>query len=819
MTKQNNSVKEIKPQAQLMQDIKKEGSAPSPAPEMENIADRLKIEELIREATKVRDGAWEKLSARDRLGYIDEAKTQNGEYEKLVAKVELLSNQRDQIKHRVEEKEETTSIFSTWTKYIPNLTRSFTPILTSLQEIEKTGKVVFYGYQYWAKNNQSKAANIPADQSKILEAAATTTLLNLIENATIMEHFLPTNKNVEQPIIVRDLVLNFVIPNITNCPNIFAGVEENFVKQLIAISLNLLGVTLKEQELNKKVRGIVEQLRATDDHPVQNIFINSAEILLDPKIRVVVENDLITLLENPNSQKELTKIAANYLGEYNAIPIALLENTIALIANNNSAFLRTVPGFLNIYKAYLEYQKTTVDLSADQNSLDIIKEDVTKLPQALISSVLGNSQEIVNSLAPILKAELPNYLAANQENILDLIKTTAVQKNLLSSTTASLIIEVAPNAIPFVNDFLPLIIELTEECVKEQGKLKDIAEYIQIIMGSTEAERIAKTTELLKFLGEFKDKNPEIKAIIEKKLPDLLGKHAENLGDIVERLLLDSEWGKILHPKGENIIKFLSDIFQEFSEEIADIPALYSQKKYRAMVVALAPLLFPLLKNENFRHLMSEVIVNYCSYLVEKHVTSNITGNKITSEEVNKIIEDNCQVAKGQPKDAEKYDLAEAFKIKGVKSKGTTINLEQVSIYKKLENCKIINFILNKSVFINTSFNNSILQNCSFKGARLARASFVGAVLQDCSFQDVKFTGELNLEGIRIDTKTADTFIPAIREYNHNYPDQKIDLNKITITRKQEGPEIPSLSPTHWQRRANKSSNAPNKVSPTRFRG
>lgn len=40
------------------------------------------------------------------------------------------------------------------------------------------------------------------------------------------------------------------------------------------------------------------------------------------------------------------------------------------------------------------------------------------------------------------------------------------------------------------------------------------------------------------------------------------------------------------------------------------------------MVVALAPLLFSLLQKENFRHLLSEVIVNYCSYLVEKYVNS-----------------------------------------------------------------------------------------------------------------------------------------------------------------------------------------------------
>ncbi|WP_410521659.1 pentapeptide repeat-containing protein [Candidatus Tisiphia endosymbiont of Nemotelus uliginosus] len=837
MAKQDDQLNKNMLRAKLMLDatgtindpLQTSGAANTPEGE-------LSLEELIVQATQARDEAYEKLTGLEKLRYIDGDETGNAEYDQLAKVLELLREQRKQITNS--RTEEAGEGWTPWLKYLPNAISLVVPVIQNGKKLLNLG---YYGAQLLRKTSQLSADNLPADKRKILDEEVTTIILNLIEDADIMEDFLPRDKNMDKPIIIRDLVINSVIPNITNCPNIFSGIEEDFVKQLATTSLNLLSTTLKVQELNQKVRAIFTKLRTPDDNSMPNIFINSAEILFDPKVKKIVENDLIKLLENPTSQTALTKIAANYLGEHRAIPGQLLENTLSLIVNNNTAILSNTQGLLNIYKAYMEYQESIVDFfpnstrdgnlyvesrlkssrtlkyaailrsespsnslpeaSLERNLMNLEieqgqssggKEDIKKLQQPLMSSILDNSQKIINSLAPVLKSELPKYLVVNQGDILDFIKTVAVQEHLISQDSANLIVDVAPTAIPFINDFLPLIIKLAEACVQNQEELEVIVGYIQDMMNSSEPEQLKEVSNLLECLVKFKNQNPNIQKIVEQEIPTLLLRHAEHLGNIIERLLLDNEWGQILHPKGEKIITILSDILRDYTKDMAEILKLYNQQKYREMVVLhLVPLSVKLLMKKEVLSLLVVGIANYCHYLTDKYITSNIMSDKIKSKKVNKIIEDISPEHKEERmKVGDKYDLALAFKQNGEKSDSAIINLDNIFIHKKLENYKIINFIFNKSKFQNPSFKNSILENCSFKEATFIKpVSFVGAVLTNCSFEGTVFTTHVDFSATIIDEVTLSTLRPVVEEYNKNHPTFPIKLDKTPTTPVQTVPE------------------------------
>lgn len=788
MTKQDDQLNKNMLRAKFMSDatgrinnpIQTSGAANTPGGE-------LSLEELIVQATQARDEAYEKLTGLEQLRYIDGDETGNAEYDQLAKVVELLMEKREQITNR--RTEEAGEGWTPWLKYLPNALSLVIPVIQNGKKLLNLG---YYGAQLLRKTSQLSADNLPVDKRKILDEEVTTIILNLIEEADIMEDFLPRDKNVDKPIIIRDLVINSLIPNITNCPNIFSGVEEDFVKQLATTSLNLLSTTLKVQELNKKVRTIFKKLRTPDDNSMPNIFINSAEILFDPKVKKIVENDLIKLLENPTSHTALTKIAANYLGEHRVIPGQLLENTLSLIVNNNTAILSNTQGLLNIYKAYMEYQESIVNLEIEQGQSSGDKEDITKLQQPLVSSMLDNSQKIINSLAPVLKSELPKYLVVNQGDILDFIETVAVQEHLISQDSANLIVDVAPTAIPFINDFLPLIIKLAEACVQNQEELEVIVGHIQNIMNSSEPEQLKEVSNLLEYLVKFKNQNPNIQKIVEQEMPTLLLRHAEHLGNIIERLLLDNEWGQILHPKGEKIIMVLTDILRDYTKDMAEILKLYNQQKYREMVVLhLVPLSVKLLMKKEVLSLLVVGIANYCHYLTDKYITSNIMSDKIKSKKVNKIIEDiSPEYKEERMKGGDKYDLALAFKQNGEKSDSAIINLDNIFIHKKLENYKIINFIFNNSKFQNPSFKNSILENCSFKEATFIKpVSFVGAVLTNCSFEGTVFTTHVDFSATIIDEATLSTLRPVVEEYNKNHPTFPIKLDKTPTTPVQTIPE------------------------------
>ncbi|MCC8398807.1 MAG: pentapeptide repeat-containing protein [Rickettsia endosymbiont of Labidopullus appendiculatus] len=198
--------------------------------------------------------------------------------------------------------------------------------------------------------------------------------------------------------------------------DIFDGVDKKFINRMVPLSLNLAGGVL-EGESNKKVQEIYKNLIISNENSGRNIIKNALEIFASPKVAEVVKKDLVKFLSDPVNQKEITKIAGNFLDDRftRFVSKEFFEDTVLLAINASSTVLDHTPKVVVIYESYMKHQDIALELLTDKNLSSERKEEIIETQRAMVSSIVGNIDQVVQSLAPALQQTLPQYFADNEK--------------------------------------------------------------------------------------------------------------------------------------------------------------------------------------------------------------------------------------------------------------------------------------------------------------------------------------------------------------------------------------------------------------------
>lgn len=555
-------------------------------------------------------------------------------------------------------------------------------------------------------------------------------------------------------------------------PDIFDGVDKNFIRRIVPLVLKLGGGVL-EGKSNKKVQEIYKNLIISNKNSGRDIIKNALEIFTSPKVAEVVKKDLVEFLRDSANQKEITKIAENVLDDKftRFVSKEFFRDTVSLATNASSTILEHTPEMVMIYEFYMKHQDLGLELLTNKNLSPTRKEEIIGTQKAMILSILDNTSKVVQDLALSLKSTLPQYFADNKKNILEFLDKTEVQQNIRSlGLNPKFVSDATAATIPFIVDVLPIIAELTESCLADKEGLERIIEQTKEVMNVPESKQAEKVGKLVNSLIKFNKDNPKVKEVLQEKIPELLIKHAKDLGPVVEKFLNETEMGKKLKLKGEAIVKALG----YHAKEVGTITASYKKGEYSAMVRPL----INLLSDTKVLSLAVEATVNLWKYNFQKHFVSNSTREKVIGEKMNQIIEDVLPNPLVIAKSDKKIDLSSIFQEQA----------EKYSRNNSSEYSPILNYSLNnkdlRGLFfekVDMKLDDFEIKGFNFNEVTLGKCSMKNVELKECSFKRVTFKEHIDFEGATIDGNTLTTLLPEIKKYNKKHPEKTMNLDNIRV--------------------------------------
>lgn len=555
-------------------------------------------------------------------------------------------------------------------------------------------------------------------------------------------------------------------------PDIFDGVDKNFIRRIVPLVLKLGGGVL-EGESNKKVQEIYKNLIISNENSGRDIIKNALEIFTSPKVAEVVKKDLVEFLRDSANQKEITKIAENVLDDKftRFVSKEFFRDTVSLATNASSTILEHTPEMVTIYEFYMKHQDIGLELLADNNLSSTRIEEIVETQKAMILSILDNTSKVVQDLAPALKSTLPQYFADNKKNILEFLDKTEVQQNIRSlGLNPKFVRDATAATIPFIVDVLPIIAELTESCLADKEGLERIIEQTKEVMNVPESKQAEKVGKLVNSLIKFNKDNPKVKEVLQEKIPELLIKHAKDLGPVVEKFLNETEMGKKLKLKGEAIVKALGD----HAKEVGTITASYKKGEYSAMVRPL----INLLSDTKVLSLAVEATVNLWKYNFQKHFVSNSTREKVIGEKMNQIMEDVLSNPLVIAKSDKKIDLSSIFQEQAEKYSRNNSSEYSPILYYSLNNKDLRGLSFEK---VDMKLDNFEIKGFNFNEVTLGKCSLKNAELKECSFKRVTFKEHIDFEGATIDGNTLTTLLPEIKKYNKKHPEKTMNLDNIRV--------------------------------------
>jgi len=680
----------------------------------------------------------------------------------------------------------------------PNMFRRFietaSDAVSVLRPVASTGTKVFNLYndfkQFQKISTKLLSDKLLVEERKQLQNEQQSSVIKLIINVEpVLENFLPSLNEGGISNLNQDRVGNIVLPIINSIltpiitptlvnkttaelppPNLFNDVSPQFSRRLVTVGVNL-GSALLAGESNLKVQKIYQDLQNPNSESGNNVLTGITEIFSTPRAQKVLTQDLVAFLKDTDNQKDLLRVAENALDERvtRFAPEKLFSNTFSTAIDITATALQNTPSIIKSYNSYMEYLNSDVKM-LDVNLSQQDKQLLLDRQKLNVSEILSNTKDIVTSIAPALNTTLPEYLENNKEGVLKFLAHPEVKKNIKSSgTNYELVCEATEAAIPFLVDLLPILTKFSQSCLEKPEELTNIILQTQeaIKAPADSKEATEKFNEVVKSLVSFKNSNSEIKKVVEKELPNLLTKHAQALGPVVDKFLSQTAIGKKFRLKGERILEALG----ERAPEIGKIGTLFQEGKYAAMI----PPVMKVLANTAVLGLIATGISNFVSHQTQRYLVPNKIRNSFIGLELNNIMSDIINLKPRLPKDL-KPDLAlllqnaytEQHKNKTPSSilayslrTGNISGLSFKDTDLKLEEFKVKNINLNKAE----------LFSCSFKGS----------ILEECSFSGTIFNKAIDFTGATIDAKTLSTLLPAIEKYNKNIPTEKITLDNVKI--------------------------------------
>lgn len=597
--------------------------------------------------------------------------------------------------------------------------------------------------------------------------------------------------------------------------DMFNGVvDEKFISGLGPLAIDLV-YGISDRAVNDAVQSIYKNSMIPTENSGSELTQDVITILSNPKVSKVLTDDLVRFLENDSNKVEITKMAAyvveSRFKEFR--PNEFFKDTVSLAVDGIIPTLTAVPSMVEIYTKYREHQDLGYELSSYQ---DLSEEDMLSVAKKLsksddeiipesdllsevemtseggglfideekqlsvekvvedrkkeieikqnesILSILVAANNVVTNVSPIFKEKLPEYLTKNKEQIVGLLDTEAGKEFLKSYGMDTEFTKEALDAtIPFVAEALPILVGITENCLKDKKSREELAQIInnaKAVMNTPQSEQKDELKVFVESLIDFQSKHPEVKDALENQIPTLLEKHAPTLGPVIEEFLNETDVGKKLKLRGEKVLEALTPHIKD----IKKIVGIYSTDKgYSAMV---RPIL-NILSDPKVLSLIAASGLNLFEYHWQKSWVSN-SSRQVVGEEISNIMLER----KGN-------DLSAIFRAKleeVSRPGGKTSNILEYS----LRNNDLHGLSFESA---NMKLNDSKIKGFNFDDTKFGDLSFKDATLENCSFKGTEFKNKVNFDGVTIDAKTLQTLVPAIEKYNEGHKSEPISLDKIKI--------------------------------------
>jgi len=551
-----------------------------------------------------------------------------------------------------------------------------------------------------------------------------------------------------------------------------------------------VSANLNEALEPRSMRQALEQ--ALGSTGMQNI-VQIAKPFLNP-VLMIVGGD-----ENPQVLAELGHIA---------LKIYLAQNHEALKATLNNDLRQKVLNFnLNGPQAKAGFQalaQVLKDSTWNQNLLQL-KTIFSKTMLSYVEQLVNNkevieriSQQMVNSgmanrIQEGLKIEVPKE-----------IKPLLIQNGLkalaaFSNDIVPWVFEVANAALTQENqlDFLNVITKAQSAFTERPAPVEaenEPAKTYQNRIKSFQKEHQGKIAQLVDAVIDLKNK-PDIKNLLELRLPQIIDNHAGALGVVLDDFMKTTAMGKYLDIQSQKYLKVAS----KQVPRLIDIALLLQKGKWARALSKAAALLFR-------PSVLRLIFSTYRKYRKHQYLAKKQGGFKRrwnAQKSINKLVNkareaELAGLAAGASVPAEKIDLGKQLESQKYIEKNTKVKKNQKQNKKKRKSQTKIKFkMLNSTVRYSlthrdfrglifksdTSFNNYLLDGFNFKGAKL-NSSFENAEIRNCNFDKVVLGGEINFNGLTIDNESFNTLLPAIDAYNEKHakqPDKQINTSSITV--------------------------------------
>lgn len=595
---------------------------------------------------------------------------------------------------------------------------------------------------------------------------------NAIENIPGLKQQL-TTLGVSEDLIVNTLPLltemaSKVLANSPELIKVYANFSE----------LQKLGVQLASDSLSSEERELIAkkqlEISAAMASGISRVFEDIKPLLGEELSRFIQTNQeaLKVISKNLISQEGTAELLEPFgiTTEFveKVIPTAfnIVQSALPLVADATSKVLANSESIAETYTSFMEFQQLSNDLISGKLSPQQAEEAVKK-QQKSISEMLKNAGTIVDKVvAPIIGEDLPKFIKDNKENITKLVDEVITQEPVAKALEElgippSLVKETASTTIDLVGPMLPLVSKLASGAIKDKEGLQSIITQVQDFMQASSKETQEKLTlKIVNSIVEFKNKNPEVKAVIDDELPKLLEQHSEKLGNVVDQFLNQTKIGKNLGLKGEDLIKLASKKLPQLTEAAE----LFATKRYGKLIPKALGILF----DKEVLKLAATSTLDIMKFKIQEKLLIDSDRRRRVGKDIDNILHDvstNADFSVQNKQDLGAILENRADSLNNSTTKYSLVNKDMHGLHFKQDQ-KLDNFIIDGFNFSKAHFN---------------KVSFENSTISNCSFKNVEFKGPTSFKGATIDVESLKTLIPVIEQHNKKHPENRITLDDTTI--------------------------------------
>ncbi|WP_341758401.1 hypothetical protein [Candidatus Tisiphia endosymbiont of Ditula angustiorana] len=554
---------------------------------------------------------------------------------------------------------------------------------------------------------------------------------------------------------------------------ILANVSPEFYGKVIPLAIDVLQNTMKALSI-KQIKGLYQD--------IQTINQETGDIKLKDQATERLVKQFIGLLENADIQQNIKEDLPNLLRANTGTIKAIVNN----ISNNNPQIARygvpqelidaTVPLIVDIVSGGLSAVPELVRINS--NLAKYQNEASNEATLGILSNIIDDVGRIAQNITPLLTKSIPAYLQQNKDTILTVTKNVTEQKEIKASLDPAgvkpeLVLKMAELAIDTVPQILPIAADLVNATLKDKEGVTTIITKIQDLVNSPEQEKIAQAITVADSILDFinKPKNVEVRKIIDKDIPNFLGKNAERFGSVVDEFLNTTVVGRNLKVKGQEIIELAS-------KKIPDLTNIAEQFKtgnYNMVMFGI----FKLLSDKKLIGIVSKTLVEGARFLIQRSFTSLRTRRQKWSKSLDEIhfsFSNKDSQQSSQQIDERKLDLGELLQ---QQADATDIGTISKTVEYSLISRDFRGLVFDKENPIPTE--NVIINGFNFDNAIFKERSFQNSEISNCSFKGAIFKDKISFEGATIDAKSLKTLLSAINQYNKNHANNKITLDNVKI--------------------------------------